>query len=128
MNGGAGLWCRRCALADPPPSMTCRLRRDHRIGTAAGCPGCGRLMAACGRRPCSAWPRERASGRPPGQAGEDRALQALDLAWGDTYDLWARGGRYLARRADGTGEPLAGDTADDLIQALRADRAREGAP
>jgi hypothetical protein len=113
-------------MEDPPPSMTCRLGRDHRVGTAAGCPGCGRLMAACGRRPCSAWPRERASGRPPGQAGEDRALQALDLAWGSLYDLWARGGRYLARRADGTGKPLTGDTADDLIQAMRADRAQEG--
>ena len=54
MNGHPGRTCMGCEIADPPPYMTCRLGRDHRVGTAAGCPGCGRLMAACALRPCSA--------------------------------------------------------------------------
>src|SRR5208282_1490506 len=41
-------------LADPPPSMTCTLGRDHRVGTASRCPACLRLTAACAVRPCSA--------------------------------------------------------------------------
>ena len=45
--------CRACQMADPPPSMTCDQGRDHRVGIAAGCPACGRLVAACARRPCS---------------------------------------------------------------------------
>jgi len=57
--GTAPLTCLACQLADPPPDMTCRLGRDHRVGTAYGCPGCGRLMAACARRPCSAMRRTR---------------------------------------------------------------------
>jgi hypothetical protein len=43
---------RVCGLADPPPYPTCRDGRDHRVGTAAGCPHCGRLPEACARRPC----------------------------------------------------------------------------
>ena len=44
--------CQVCGLADPPPDPTCRDSRDHRVGTAAGCPHCGRLREACARRPC----------------------------------------------------------------------------
>jgi len=44
--------CRVCGLADPPPEPACRGRWDHRVGTAAGCPYCGRLPQACARRPC----------------------------------------------------------------------------
>jgi hypothetical protein len=44
--------CRVCRLADPPPDPTCRDGRDHRVGTAAGCPHCGRLPQACAWRPC----------------------------------------------------------------------------
>jgi hypothetical protein len=44
--------CRVCGLADPPPDPTCHDGRDHRVGTAAGCPHCGRLREACARRPC----------------------------------------------------------------------------
>ena len=44
--------CRICGLAGPPPDPTCRDGRDHRVGTAAGCPHCGRLREACARRPC----------------------------------------------------------------------------
>jgi hypothetical protein len=44
--------CRICGLADPPPDPACRDGRDHRVGTASGCPHCGRLPQACARRPC----------------------------------------------------------------------------
>ncbi len=59
MNGHPGRACMGGQMAGPPPSMRCRLGRDHRVGTAAGCPGCGRPMAACARRSCSAWRRAR---------------------------------------------------------------------
>jgi hypothetical protein len=52
--------CRVCGLADPPPDPACRDGRDHRVGTAAGCPHCGRLPQACARRPCSGSMREAA--------------------------------------------------------------------
>jgi hypothetical protein len=119
VNGGATLRCLACQMPGPLPSMTCRPGRDHRVGTAAGCPGCGRTVAACARRPCS----RRRHGV---SEAENRPLEALDPAWGHVYDIWASGGRYLARRADGTGEPLTGDTPDDLIQAIQAGQAREG--
>ncbi len=45
--------CLACRMTDPPQSMTCHQRRDHRVGPAAGCPACGRLRAACAWRPCS---------------------------------------------------------------------------
>ena len=57
---GFYLSCLACQMEDPPPSMTCRLGRDHRVGTTAGCPACGRLTAACAARPCSAAPAGRA--------------------------------------------------------------------
>jgi hypothetical protein len=44
--------CRVCGRADPPPDPACRDGRDHRVGTAAGCPHCGRLPQACAWRPC----------------------------------------------------------------------------
>ena len=46
--------CLACGMADPPPSMTGTLGRDHRMGTASWCPACGRLTAACAARLCSA--------------------------------------------------------------------------
>jgi hypothetical protein len=46
--------CQACGLTDPPPEQTCRDGRDHRVGIAAGCPQCGRLLEACARRPCFA--------------------------------------------------------------------------
>ena len=47
--------CRVYGLADPPPDPTCPVGQDlvdHRVGTAAGCPHCGRLREACAQRPC----------------------------------------------------------------------------
>ena len=46
--------CLRCRMPDPPPEMTCTGGRDHRVGAVAGCPQCGRTVAACAARPCSA--------------------------------------------------------------------------
>jgi hypothetical protein len=40
----------------------------------------------------------------------------------------AGGGKYLARRIDGTGEPMTGDTPDELNRAVRVDCAWEGTP
>ena len=51
----AGLKCWVCGMTDPPPDPTCSAgpeRMDHRVGTTAGCPHCGRLPEACARRPC----------------------------------------------------------------------------
>jgi hypothetical protein len=53
--------CRVCGLADPPPDLTCLFGQDlvdHRVGTVAGCPRCGRLREACARRPCFGSMRE----------------------------------------------------------------------
>ena len=47
-----GLTCQVCGMAGPPLDPTCRDGLDHRVGTAAGCPYCGRLPRACARRPC----------------------------------------------------------------------------
>ena len=44
--------CWICGLADPPPDPTCHDGRDHRVGTATGCPLYGRLPQTCARRPC----------------------------------------------------------------------------
>jgi hypothetical protein len=52
--GQPGRVCRACQMPDPP-DQTCTLGRDHYVGPDAGCPACGRLMAACARRPCTAW-------------------------------------------------------------------------
>jgi hypothetical protein len=49
------LTCRVCGLADPSPDQTCLVGQDlvdHRVGTVAGCPHCGRPREACARRPC----------------------------------------------------------------------------
>jgi len=46
--------CLECGMPDPPPEPTCTLGRDHRVGSAHGCPECLRTRAACTARPCSA--------------------------------------------------------------------------
>lgn len=51
----------------------------------------------------------------------DLDLEELGRAWGDTYDIGTRDGRYYARRSDGTGEALEGDSPDLLQAAIRAD-------
>jgi len=51
----------------------------------------------------------------------EHPLEHLDHAFGARYDLWIRHGRYYGKRVDGSGEGLAGDTADDLAAAIRRD-------
>ena len=57
---------------------------------------------------------------------EDRALEALRLAWGDAYDVGFEHGAWVATSRDTGGRTFAGDTPDALIAAMRADWAREG--
>jgi hypothetical protein len=61
----------------------------------------------------------------------DRALEALRLAWGDTYSVCfddaisPGGGRWQAWRLDDDGTRLTGSTPDELNAAIRADWTRE---
>jgi hypothetical protein len=60
----ASVTCWACGMADPPPDPACSAgpeRIDHRVGTAAGCPHCGRLREACARRPCFGSPPKAAT-------------------------------------------------------------------
>jgi hypothetical protein len=57
-------------------------------------------------------------------AAERQAVEELALTWGDTYDIGGQGGRYFARRDDGTGEALEGGTQAELEAAIRADQAQ----
>jgi len=60
---------------------------------------------------------------------EDRALAALDLAWGDTYEIWVMAGEWGAhRKGTPDGEAVTGATPDELNRAIRADWARRSAP
>ena len=62
------------------------------------------------------------------EVDEDRALDALTLAWGDEYDgLWVHGGEWGAHHKDaGDDEVVTGATPDELNRAIRADAARRG--
>jgi hypothetical protein len=51
---------------------------------------------------------------------EDRALEALRLAWGDAYDIGFECGKWVATGRDG-GRTFDGDTPDALNRAIRAD-------
>lgn len=56
-NVRRGPVCAACGMTDPPAERTCKtggLLLDHYVGLRDGCPGCGRLRAACDRDPCSA--------------------------------------------------------------------------
>ena len=52
---------------------------------------------------------------------QDRALDALRLAWSDVYDTGFADGAYRAARIDGTGVLLTGRTPDELNTAIGAD-------
>jgi hypothetical protein len=76
-----------------------------------------------------------AAGCPPTPGGvilspeQRRAVETLDRAWGDRYDIGCtRGGVYYARRTDSTGEALEAHTPDALDAAIQADQAREVTP
>jgi hypothetical protein len=58
---------------------------------------------------------------------QDRALEALCLAWGDTYDIGFEHDRWVATgRGDG-GRTVDGDTPDALNRAIRAAWMQEAA-
>jgi hypothetical protein len=67
--------------------------------------------------------------RGPFDVDEDRALSALDLAWGAEYDeFWVSGGEWGAHHKDaGEDDVLTGAAPDELNRAIRADCARRGA-
>ena len=52
-------------------------------------------------------------------AGQDRAADALRVAWGGACDIGSGRGRRVAQRRDG-GDLLAGSTPDELTVATRA--------
>ena len=60
------------------------------------------------------------------EVDEDRALEALRLAWGDAYDIGSEGGTWVATSRDAEGRTFTGDTPDALNVKVRADWAREG--
>jgi len=57
---------------------------------------------------------------------EDRALEALRLAWADAYDIGSEDGTWTAMSRDAEARTFTGDTPDALNRAIRADWAREG--
>ena len=58
---------------------------------------------------------------------EDRALDALALAWGDAYEIYVVDGQWQAWREGAEDEDvLIGSTPDELNAAIQADWAREG--
>lgn len=56
---------------------------------------------------------------------EDRALEALRLAWGGAYDIGHEYGKWVASRRGDGGRTFDGDTPDALTRAIQADWARE---
>lgn len=77
-----------------------------------------------------------ADGRRPGvfTVDTDRALEALRLAWGDTYSVCfddaisPGGGQWQAWRLGDDGTRLTGSTPDELNAAIRADCASRSTP
>lgn len=52
---------------------------------------------------------------------EDRALDALRLAWGDGYDIGHERGRWVATNRSSRHRTLDGHTPDELNRAIRTD-------
>ncbi len=61
--------------------------------------------------------------RNPFTVDEQRALDALSLAWGQEYDeLWCRDEKWFARHNDAPDDDvLSGSTPDELNRAIRED-------
>ncbi len=64
--------------------------------------------------------------RHPFRVDEDRALEALGLAWGDAYDIRFERGAWVATSRDAEARIFTGDTPDARTLRIRADWAREG--
>jgi hypothetical protein len=64
----------------------------------------------------------------PFHVDEDKALDALTLAWGDEYEIYITGDQWQAwAKGAPLQDMLAGATPDELNAAIRADWARRGA-
>lgn len=57
-------------------------------------------------------------------ADDDRALETLRQAWGDTLDIGGCGLRWQTSARDGTGQVLTRASADGLAMALRISHGR----
>ena len=57
----------------------------------------------------------------PFDVDQDRAIEALRLAWGDAYDIGFADGVWRATRLDGTRALLTAGVPDELHMELRAD-------
>jgi hypothetical protein len=65
------------------------------------------------------------NGHDPFAVNEDRALDALRLAWGDSYEIYVTDGQWQAWHDDAPDQDiLTGTTPDELNRAIRADFAR----
>jgi hypothetical protein len=66
----------------------------------------------------------------PFDVDEERAIDALELAWGETYDeFWCYDGEWRAhRRGAPDGEVVTGATPDELHANLQAAAGRRSAP
>ena len=58
--------------------------------------------------------------RDPFTVDTQAVLDALSAQWGAVFRISFTAGRWRATRRDGTGEPLAGRTPDDLSAGMRA--------
>lgn len=87
-------------------------------------------MTSCGDTSCKdglAAARQAPGGRRGVfEVDEDRALEALRLAWGDAYNIGSEGGAWIATSRDAEARTFTGDTPDALNVKVRADWAREG--
>ncbi len=64
----------------------------------------------------------------PFAVDEDRALDALRLAWGDSYEIYITDGQWQGWHDDAPDQDiLTGTTPDELNRAIRADFARREA-
>ena len=69
------------------------------------------------------------NGHDPFAASEDRALDALTLVWGDSYEIYITGGQWQAWHDDAPDqEIITGTTPGELNRAIRADFARRICP
>jgi len=59
---------------------------------------------------------------------QERALDALRLAWGDAYDIGFGRGEWTATSRDAGKRAFTGDTPDALTVKIRADWARQAIP
>jgi hypothetical protein len=79
----------------------------------------GRARARAADQPWKAAPVTGRRG--PFDVDQDRAIDALRMMWGDSYDIGFADGSWHAAPLDGTGRLLTGQVPDELAAAIRAD-------